>query len=81
MEEVSRWGSEVCTAGTGWVSVVGKSGAVVVSAKETGRTVCFVVTGEPVETADVSGTFGGLEVMVVVFSVVGTAADQEVLSE
>lgn len=67
MEEVSQWGgrqgSEVRTV---WVelSVVGRSGAAVVSVGDTGGTAGVVVAGGPVEMVDVSGTSGGLEVVV-----------------
>lgn len=88
MEEVSQWGgghgSEVCKVGTEKVevSVVGTSGSVVVSVGDTGRRLGFVVMGGPVDTVESSGTSGGLDVVVwVVLSVVGAAADQEVLSE
>lgn len=70
MEEVSQWGgrhgSEVCMVDTGMVelSVVGKSGPVVVSVRDTGGRLGFVVTGGPVDIVDVSGTSGSLEVVV-----------------
>lgn len=83
--EVFQWGgrqgSEVRTVVAGWVelSVVGKSSTGVVSVGDSGGTVGFVVAGGPVDMVDVSGTSGGLEVVLQV-SAVGTAADQEVLS-
>lgn len=58
MVEVSRWGgrhgSDVALVDTGWVelSVVGTSGAEVVSVRDTGPTVVFVVTGGPVDVVD-----------------------------
>lgn len=71
MEEVSLWGgrhgSEVCTVDERWVelSVVGKSGTVVVSVRDPGTTVGFVVTGGPgVDMVDVSGNSGSLELVV-----------------
>lgn len=88
MEEVSQWGgghgSEVCKVGAERVevSVVGTCGSVVVLAGDAGRRLGVVVMGRSVDTVDTSGTCGGLDVVVcVVLSVVGVAADQEVLSE
>lgn len=46
------------------LSVVGKSGPVVVSVRDTGERLGFVVTGGPVDIVDVSGTSGSLEVVV-----------------
>ena len=86
MEKVSHWGgthgSEVRTvdAGEEELSVVGKSGTAVVCVGDTGGTVDFVVGVGPLDTVVASGTSGGLEVVVLVVSSVGTAVDQEVLS-
>lgn len=46
------------------LSVVGKSGPVVVPVRDTGGRLGFVVTGGPVDIVDVSGTSGSLEVVV-----------------
>lgn len=51
-------------AGRVELSVVGKSGTVVVSVRGSGGAVGFVVTEGPVDMVNVSGTSGGLGVVV-----------------